>query len=431
MRKLLFVVLDGLGDLPSPELRGKTPLESAETPHMDSLAKRGKTGLMYPIRRGVAPESDTAIMSILGYDPYRYHTGRGPLEAFGAGLTVNDGDLALRCNFATIRGKEVIIDRRAGRDLKTSEGAQLARAVNTKVRLTSTPADFIFNNTVGYRGALVIRRKDGRLSGKITNMDPAYLRVGRLTLAKTDIRIRLGKCLPEDRSEEAKYAAALTNEFVQKSRKVLEKHELNLRRRAEGRLPANFILPRNAGDRLPKLPKLEELYGAKFGFLVEMPVERGVSLLCGMKEIEWPAPTGDLRIDFSSIARKAFDAIGGLEAVYVHIKHTDEPGHDGDHRKKKRIIELIDENLINNLVSGVDTKECLIAVTGDHSTPCSLRAHTDHPVPLLISGGGVEPDKVREFSESDCRRGSIGTIVGRELMPMLMKLVKIQIQNDD
>jgi 2,3-bisphosphoglycerate-independent phosphoglycerate mutase len=152
MMKLLFVVLDGLGDLPSPELGGKTPLESAETPHMDSLAKRGKTGLMHPTRRGIAPESDTALMSILGYDPYTYHTGRRPLEAFGAGLTVNDGDLALRCNFATIRGKDEIVDRRAGRDLKTSEAARLARAVNKKVRLTSAPADFVFKNTVGYLG---------------------------------------------------------------------------------------------------------------------------------------------------------------------------------------------------------------------------------------------------------------------------------------
>lgn len=164
--KLFFVVIDGMGDLPIRELRNKTPLEFAETPHMDFLAKKGETGLMYTVGKGIAPESDVAVVSVLGYDPHKYHTSRGVFEAIGIGLPVKNGDLALRCNFATVDNRKKIIDRRVGRGLKTDEAKRLSNAINEKVHLDSYPADFKFASTLGHRGVLVMYPKKAPFQAK-------------------------------------------------------------------------------------------------------------------------------------------------------------------------------------------------------------------------------------------------------------------------
>ena len=174
MKKIFYIVLDGLGDLPIKELGDKTPLEAADTPNLDNLAKKAKTGVVYPVKKGIAPESDVAVISLLGYDAHKYYTGRGPLESYAEGLKISSGDLALRVNFATASDDgKTIIDRRVGRNLTTQEATALAGEINTKVRLSS--ATFEFKNTIGHRGVLVIR-KNGQLSGWITNTDPAYAR---------------------------------------------------------------------------------------------------------------------------------------------------------------------------------------------------------------------------------------------------------------
>ena len=224
--KLFFIVIDGMGDLPIKELGEKTPLEFAETPHMDFLAKKGKTGLIYTVGKGIAPESDVAVISILGYDPLRYHTSRGIFEAIGAGLPVKNGDLALRCNFATVDDKNRIVDRRAGRDLTTEEAKQLSKAINEKVRLDSYPTNFQFASTLGHRGVLVIYPKKGRLSGNITNTDPAYSKFEGIGIAETEAKMVKKQCEPMDKTEEAKISAKLVNEFIQKSQKILENHEI-------------------------------------------------------------------------------------------------------------------------------------------------------------------------------------------------------------
>ncbi len=426
MRKLLYVVLDGLGDLPTPELNGKTPLEAAKTPNMDSLARKGKTGLMYPVRKGVAPESDVAVISILGYDPFKYHPARGVIEAVGAGLDFKDGELALRCNFATVdESGKFIVDRRVGRNLTTEEAGKLAEAINREVKLAYKPSEFIFKNTVAHRAVLVIRRLEGKLSGKITNVDPAYSKtLEGFGVAKSQPQTKIEKCFPLDDSEEARVAAELVNEFIEKSYKVLKNHELNLRRVKEGKLPANFILARDAGDTVPKFPSFQELYKVKFGCMADMPVERGIALLCGMEEVPLPQSTGDLKADYSLRAEKTLEALESLDGVYIHIKGPDEPGHDGRAKEKMRIVELIDEFYFGKLLAKLNLEETLIVVTADHATPCVIKAHTDDPVPLLISGGGVLADEVDVFSEKACRKGKLGIINGSELMPLLIKLLK-------
>jgi 2,3-bisphosphoglycerate-independent phosphoglycerate mutase len=423
--KLIYVVIDGMGDLPVKQLGNRTPLEAAETPNMDFLAKNGRTGLMYSVEKGLAPESDVAVISILGYDPFKYSTGRGILEAVGAGLTVKNGDLALRCNFATLGQGQEIVDRRAGRDLTNEEASRLSRAVNERVKLESYPVDFEFSSTIGHRAVLVIRSKTKSLSSNITNTDPAYSRVEGLGVARTQAEMVLKKSRPMDKTDEAKMSSELVNEFVEKSHLVLDESDVNKRRADQGKLRANVILTRDAGHMLPDFFNIGEKYSARFVSLADMPVERGISKLAGMDIIVIPPPSHDLRKDCVLRAKKLLDLLSSYDCFYIHIKGPDEPGHDGKYELKMNLIATIDKYFFEGLLQKINLEDFIFCVTADHSTPCELKAHSDDPVPLLISGDKVEADKVSKFSEKDCRNGSLGVLNrGTELMPMLMSLLK-------
>jgi 2,3-bisphosphoglycerate-independent phosphoglycerate mutase len=416
-----------MGDLPIKELGNKTPLEAADTPNMDFLAKNGKTGLMYTVEKGVAPESDVAVISILGYDPFKYSTGRGILEAVGAGVTVNDGDLALRCNFATLGHGKQIIDRRVGRSVTTEEAMELSKAVNEGVKLESYPADFEFKNTIGHRGALVIRGRNKPLSSRVTNTDPAYSRLEMLGVAKTKIEMVLKKCEPMDKSEEAEISAKLVNEFVEKSHMVLDEHEVNKRRVAEGKLKANVILTRDAGHLLPKFFNISEKFNVRFVSLTDMPVERGISKLAGMDAIILPPPSPNLEKDCILRVKKLLGLIPSYDCFYIHIKGPDEPGHDGDFDLKTNLIAIIDKYFLGRLLNKVKLENFIICVTADHATPCKLKAHSDDPVPLIISGNKIKGDNVSKFSEKECEKGSLGILNhGTKLMPKLIRFLKAQ-----
>lgn len=422
-KKILYIVLDGLGDLPIEALGNKTPLEAAVTPEMDRLAQSGKTGMIYPVEKGIAPESDIAVISLLGYDAHKYYTGRGPLESFAEGLEVNDGDLALRVNFATAGDDAVIIkDRRVGRNLTTQEATGLSKEINSKVTLSS--GTFEFRNTIGHRGILVIRGMRSGLSGWVTNTDPAYDREGVFGIAKEKFELKVAKsqAMPGfENNNEAIEGAKLLNEFTQKSHKVLQESAINKKRIAAGKLPANIILSRDAGDHLPKFPKIsEEFGGLKIGSFVEMPVEKGIALLTGMEVVDVPSRTGDLEVDYGVWAKIASKQIKEFDALYIHIKGPDEPGHDGDYKAKKDNIEAIDKYFFAPLLSRIDLKNVIIAVTADHSTPCNLKAHSADPVPFLVYGEGIEPDGSMSFSEKSARLGSLGEILGREFLKKLV-----------
>jgi len=423
--KLIYVVIDGMGDLPIEELGNKTPLEAADTPNMDFLAKTGKTGLMYTVGKGIAPESDVAVVSILGYDPFKYDVNRGPLEALGSSLTIKYGDLALRCNFATLGHGNTIIDRRVGRSLTTEEAAELGKAINEKIKLESYSASFEFKITVGHRGALVIRSKEKRLSGNISNTDPAYTRVKGIGVAKPEAEMTLKKCKPMDKTEEAKISANLVNEFIEKSRTILEEHEVNKRRVAEGKLSANVVLTRDAGHRLPKFFNINERYGLRFVCLVDMPIEKGISKLAGMHMVDLPPPSQSLEKDCMLRVEKLLEALPSYDCFYIHIKGPDEPGHDGDFKLKTKLIAIVDKHFLGNMLQKIMLEDCIVCVTADHSTPCKLKAHSDDPVPLLISGGKIQGDEVQKFSEKECKKGKLSILErGTELMPKLIMHLK-------
>lgn len=422
MRKILYVVLDGLGDRPIPELGGRTPLEAADTPFLDELAQKGETGLMDTIGPGIAPESDAAVMSILGYDVDEYYTGRGPLESHGAGMDVPDGCLAWRCNFATVDADWNIVDRRVGRNLTDPEARELATAVQEEVSLDG--ATFEFRHSIGHRACLVIQSLQHQLSGDVDNCDPAYARHGAFSVALENPGTRVAEARPLRDSLSARIGAELTNQFMRKSYEVLDRHPVNQRRRAEGKMPGNFILARDAGDRLPRLPSFLARYGVHFGSLVEMPVEIGLAQLTGMGQVRVMSTADDPEKGFSDWAEKTLGGLQSYDGLYVHLKGPDLFGHDGDAAGKQACIESIDRLYFGPLVKALRLPEMVIAVTADHSTPCAIHAHSADPVPLLISSDGLEPEGALQFGESEAARGRLGRLRGPELVSRLVQIAK-------
>jgi 2,3-bisphosphoglycerate-independent phosphoglycerate mutase len=409
--------------LPLSQLGGKTPLEAASTPHLDRLAQQGLTGTASTFSPGIAPESDIAVISLLGYDTNKYYTGRGPLEAFSEGIQIADGNLALRANFATV-GKDgiTIIDRRVSRSLSTEEASALAKEINTKVTLVN--ATFEFKNTIGHRAVLVIRGIRGKFSGLITNTDPAYVRQEMYGISPRSFESFVKQAAPMPGNEQdpaAQDAAASLNEFMEKSHAVLQASEINKRRVDQNKHPANCILTRSAGDRLPQFPSVAETYHMKCGCFVQMPVERGIALLTGMEIVDVPRSTGHLDVDYPVWAKIALDTLARFDCLYVHIKGPDEPGHDGDCMSKKDVIEAIDAHYFGNLVSKLKLEDHIVCVTSDLCTVCEMKAHSALPVPLLISGGAIKPDGSMSFSEKTAKLGSLGEIRAREILPLLVK----------
>ena len=423
--KLIYIAIDGMGDLPIKSLGNKTPLEAAETPNMDALAKNGKTGLMYSVGKGVAPESDAAVISLLGYDPFKYSTGRGVIEAAGAGLKMKDGDLAIRCNFATLGEGKNIIDRRVARTLSTEEATELAKVANEKVKLESYPATFEFRNTLGHRAVLLIKSKAKPLSSNITNSDPAYTIINGIGVANEHVKMVLQTSEPTDNTQAAKVSAALVNEFIEKTHKLWENHPINMKRAAQGKLKANVVLTRDAGHLLPKFFNINEHYHVNFACLADMQTERGIAQLAGMDSSLLPPPSGNLQADCEFRVKALMESLPKHDCFYIHLKGPDEPGHDGNCILKMQILSTIDKYFFGPLLKQISLKDNLICITADHATPCELKVHSDTPVPVLISGDKIEGGKAVKFCERECAKGSLGTLQhGYELMPMLMKIIK-------
>jgi len=410
-------VLDGVGDLPTPEHGNKTPLEAASTPNLDQVTIKGRMGIVYSVKRGIAPESDAGVFSLLSYDPTRLDLSRGVVEAMGSGIDFETGDLALRCNFATVRYGQ-ILDRRAGRNVSTEEAKQLVEAINTNDTLRNL-ADFELKATIGHRCAIVFRGKGGKLSSAISNLDPAYARRGKMTIAKPNVTLPtpIPKCRPLTKTSPARHTAKLINEFAALSQQVLESHPVNINRISRGNQPANFLLMRDAGTKTPKVKPLRQKFDLRGICVADMPVELGIAKVIGIDTRVFPP---DRSLDgYAQRAREAMELIRRYDLVYVHLKGPDEPGHDGDFDGKKRAIEDIDAGFFSN----INLDEKLLCVTADHSTPCLAKGHTDDPVPILVTGNNVLPDGSQRFTEEYAKKGKLGTLKhGFEIMKILKRL---------
>lgn len=416
-RAILYVILDGVGDTPVAERGGRTPLEEATTPHLDRLVEKGIMGQVYTVRKGIAPESDAGVFSLLSYNPLKFNLSRGVVEALGSDIDFRDGDLALRCNFATVENGR-LVDRRVGRNLSTEEAKELARAINDDLKLRRL-CDFELKATIGHRCSLVLRGNARKLSEAVSNLDPAYEKKGKVTIAKTDVVLpaALPECIPLSRGKRAGQTAELLNEFVTRAHRVLDAHKVNAQRRGRGDRVANYLLMRDAGTKLPRVRSLHAKFGLRSIALADMPVELGIAKVVGMDTVVFP-PSRTLE-GYKFRARKAVEFANEYGLIYVHLKGPDEPGHDGDFEGKKKSIEDIDAGFFASLT---DLEDVLVCVTSDHATPCNTKGHTDDPVPILIAGPRVPRDGSRRFTEYSARLGRLGTVRhGYEILRLLRR----------
>lgn len=348
MKKIL-IILDGLADKGN-----NTSLQLAKTPNLDLLAKNGKTGLMYPIKN-IAPESGASQFSILGQDLAKY-PGRGPIEALGLGIKLKKGEIALRCNFAKIKGEKIT-------DIR-------AKIPSKKIlsKLNKLNPDIKIIPSIGYRAVMIIKNA----SPNVSNTHPGYIKHKNISKAITAIKTK--KTCKGDKKTSKKI-----NDFIKEVEKILTNRT---------------ILIRGAGKAPPKIKKIEN-----WALIADMPVEIGLGRLLSMQILKK-----------EEVIKQT---ISCKKNIYVQIKGPDTYGHKGDKKAKIKAIEKIDKTLkpLTKL------KNTIICITSDHATPCSLKRHSADPVPVLIYGKGK--DKVNRFSEKDCKKGSLKQIYGKDLMKLL------------
>jgi 2,3-bisphosphoglycerate-independent phosphoglycerate mutase len=419
--KIVYVLLDGVGDLPHPDLKGATPLEYAKTPNLDRMAKNGAMGEVISVGKGIAPESDIAVFNMLGYKlQHSDYAGRGVIEAIGTGIDFKDGDLALRGNFATLDEKDIIVDRRAGRKIEREDALAVSKEIEERIRFSVPGTSVVVAPTIGHRVVVRIRCDGKPLSAEITNTDPAYSRVDGMGIAKAvGDYLKIERCLPLKDIQSAYLTADLVNEFTEQSLRILKESQTNHNRGKQGKKLLNSILLRDAGNHYPKVVPINELYSLRFSCIVDMPVEIGIAEVLKMKTFS----AGGLT-DYEEKAKVAAKAMETENAIYVHLKGPDEFGHDGDAVGKMKNIEEIDRRFFGTLLDNIDTSKVVVVVSADHSTPCINKGHSDDPVPVLVSGDVIKKDNSSRFTEKNARIGSIGLLEGAHVLKTALQLIK-------
>jgi 2,3-bisphosphoglycerate-independent phosphoglycerate mutase len=403
--KGIILIIDGLGDRPLKDLNNKTPLQVANTPNMDKMAEKGINGIMDSIKPGIIPGSDTAHISILGYDPYKVYTGRGPFEASGVGVTVMPGDIAFRCNFSTSDENNIITDRRAGRIREGSK--DIVESLNKMVIEGYEDIEIIFKESTGHRAVLVLRGEG--LSDKVSDADPK--KEGKSPK----------KVIATDGSKEARKTADILNKLVEKSYEMIKDHPVNIKRIENNEAPANIIIPRGAGA-VPEVESLNEKYNVKSMCIAETGLILGIAKFAGMDIVEVEGATGGVDTNLDNITDAIIENVNKNSHNFflINIDGADEAGHDGNLEDKVNFIEKIDKTVIKRLLN---LEDCYIILTADHSTPISNMDHTADPVPMIIYGGEVRVDDVKEFNEIEAPKGGLCRIKGSDVMDILMDLM--------
>ena len=374
-----LLVMDGLGDLPFGR-RKKTPLEAAKTPNINKLLPQSTTGLFDPVEPGITPGSGPGHLGLFGYDPRKHIIGRGVLEALGIDFPLESTDVAARFNFCTLDADRNITDRRAGR-IADDVNRRLVAMLNDKVRING-PAEVIVRSVSEHRG-LVVLRGEG-LGGNISDTDPQTTGVPPLRAKARD--------------DESLMTAKMLDKFVSEAERILADEK-----------KANGLLLRGI-DRKPPIPNINERFALNAGAVATYPMYRGIARLVGMTVFDPPKDVAQTMKAAGKVPRE-------YDYVFVHIKYTDKAGEDGDYDRKVSVIEEVDRNL-PALLKG---KPDVLVITGDHSTPAALKAHSWHPVPaLLYAPGTVRPDGSKSFGERACQVGGMGRLPMRHLLPIAL-----------
>ena len=377
-KKLVLLVLDGLGDIRHPDNAFRTPLEDAHTPNLDKLAHESAIGRIIPVDYGITPGSGPAHLGLFGYDPREVVIGRGVLEVVGMGMKLEPGDVAVRANFCTIEDGAVT-DRRAGRP-ETEQSAQKVKILQEAIP-TIGDVQVILLPGKGHRFGVVFRGP-GLVEG-VNDTDPH----------ENGLPLHEAKA----ESEAAEKTAEVVNEFVCRAQEALK-----------GGKPINAVLTRGLSCR-PDIPTLRERFGLRCAAIATYPMYNGLASLVGMDLLE----TGtSVEEEFQTYLDNRED----YDYFFIHVKPTDEAGEDGAHERKARAIEAVDEKLPMLL----DPAPEVLAITGDHSTPCPMKLHSWHPVPLLIHSPRCGADCRPAFNESECNAGSLGIFHSMHLLPLML-----------
>jgi 2,3-bisphosphoglycerate-independent phosphoglycerate mutase len=379
--KLALVVLDGLGDIATKEQNYLSPLEAAHTPNLDALSKESAQGRMIPVAPGITPGSGPGHLGLFGYDPLEFQVGRGVIEALGLGVELKPGDVCARANFATLDAKGIVRDRRAGR-IPTETCEKLCAMLSAKVKKIGD-TQVIIKPGKEHRFVVVFRGKG--LQGPLTDADPN--REG----------FAIPTVIPRDpKNAKQKKMAKLIAEFYRQALPIIAKEK-----------PANGFLMRGIAHQ-PDIPLFEERYKLKPVCLAVYPMYKGLAQLVGMTKIEGPQTIAE---QFERYLTE-FDNYGFF---FIHYKYTDKAGEDGNFAAKKKAIEDFDEALPILLKKKPD----VLAITGDHSTPCALKGHSWHPQPVLLHSALSGSDKLDRFTETGTNSGSLGVFDAKFLMRLM------------
>ena len=388
--KLIVILGDGMADLPLVELQGRTPLEVADKPNMDRLAREGRSGLALTVPDGFPPGSDVANLSVAGYDPRRFYTGRAPLEAASMGVHLEKGDIAFRCNLVTI-DDGIMIDYSAGH-ISTEEARELIAALRPLM-----PKERLYAG-VSYRHLLVLEKGAGAVCTPphdISDQPVAgYLPQG----VEADVLL----------------------ELMEGAKSVLARHPVNLKRIRENKRPANAIWLWGQGPR-PSMPSFLDLYGLTGAMISAVDLLRGIGVYAGLEVIDVPGATGTIDTNYSGKVNGAIDALLRHDFAYLHIEAPDEASHEGDLDQKIRAIELLDQLVVGPVVDRLEKskEDWRILFLPDHATPISIKTHSRDPVPFVIMGKGIEPDDVDRFNEQSAKKGGYGRVDATDLIGML------------
>jgi len=399
--KYVLIIGDGMADYPVEALNMKTPLQVANKPNMDGLALRGRSGILRTIPEDMGAGSDIANLSILGYDPKKWYTGRGPLEAATRGIHLGKEDIAFRCNLIT-EENGVLADYSAGH-ITSDEARELMKCMEDKF---GKPKEIDFHAGVSYRNLLIFR--NGPYSDNVLCTPP-----------HDALGVKISETLPKAKTAAAEFTVATLKRMILSSKRILEDHPVNVRRVGLGKRPGNMIWPWGQGKK-PSMPTLQERYGISGAVISAVDVVNGVGIYAGMEVVKVPGATGYYDTNYEGKADYALEALKRRDMVLIHVEAPDEAGHSGDPEQKIRTIEDLDRRLVGRLLDGLEG-DYTIAVLPDHATPIKVRTHTKDPVPFTICSPLVEPDGVKCFDEVSARKGGFGFLErGEMFMPLFV-----------
>ena len=408
-RKAIMFILDGIGDRPIKRLGSLTPLEYAKTPTLDMLATQGICGLMDPLSPGIRVGTDVGHLALFGYNPLKVYWGRGPIEAAGVGVELEPGDVALRCNFATVDEQGLLVDRRAGRIRQgTSELAKTLNGIDL-----GDSCEVVFREATEHRAVLILRGDN--LSAELTNSDPGPTHEGE-PLQEV---VPKGMDLPF-----AQRTAKLVNTFIGKSLEILRDHPVNRGREASGLPPANVVITRGAGMKV-RMRSLAERFHIHGTCVAAESTVIGIARITGFATLTSPLLTANTDTDLMEKMRLAKAGLETSDLVIVHVKATDLLGHDNKPEEKAAFIERFDECVAWLRGELSSPEEIYFVLAGDHSTPCELGEHSADPVPVFICGGDVLTDEVTVYGERACARGGLCRINANELLLSVLDLVGV------